>query len=188
MLAVSTTGTGVQTPRITRVRGTVRGLGFFDWGICGRLRAPLGSPLGCFPPVHDVDPLVSDLLASEVHEVDGELPRAAVIADQVLSHDKIAPAGELTNVKLQVGGIDGPPLLEVLHSLETLTRLWKLEHRVRVIDLLLDLRVLPAAAGPMSLQRFEKASIDLGQIVLVHGHHPRNGCQKWSANFCSEPM
>src|SRR5215207_6325562 len=103
--------------------------------VCGRVGTPRGPPLQGLPALHDVDPLARHLVASELEQLNPVLPGTAVVADRAFDDDHVVACGDPSDPEAQVSRVPAPPLPEVGNAFESLSRLWKLQHRVVVVDL-----------------------------------------------------
>jgi hypothetical protein len=85
---------------------------------------------------------VSHPVASELHQVNGVLPRRAVIADEVLDNHQVVAVSDTSGMELESGRVLSPPFPEVLHAFEPFSGLGKLKHSVVVVDPVGDVLIL----------------------------------------------
>jgi hypothetical protein len=110
-------------------------LGRVGWSF----RAPTCPPLGGLPGVHHIDSLARHLVPAELQQLNTLQPRTAVVGDRQLDDSQVDTGRDPSNAvaqPVQTGGILPSPLRERGDAFEPPSRLWKLQHRVVVIDLL----------------------------------------------------
>jgi hypothetical protein len=80
------------------------------------------------------------------------VPSTAVVAHRALHDDQVPTRADPPDLKAYVGRILATPLDEVVEALEALSRLWKFQYRVIVVDVVstVDVRaqILPMPPYP----------------------------------------
>src|ERR1700722_3568352 len=118
----------------------------------GNALDPLSAPCGGLEWIGKILRFPGDLVAAELHDAHG-VRRLAVISQDVLGDPKITTADDSPHCETLFARLLGAGDLYVASTVDSLARLWVIQHRVLVIDGVLRFEIVRIGRRPMPIQR-----------------------------------